>query len=501
MAHDVVQGSLPYVHTFDNKPPGIYLIFAAASLLFGPAPFALRIISCLAIAGGSFATYRLVIAATDGRRTMGLVAAYAYVLFTSHLSGLEANTEIFFMPLVAAAFALLWPRSDGDELERDWPRHALAGLLLGIGICIKQSVIYDVAVAAAVVAVFGRRDKSLSNLFVLAVGIALPIALAPLPFLVAGRFALFYQSVVAANVRRIGLSISYGRNAWRILREFATLFPLLELAVLAPFYLRFVRGEDRVFRRTVLIALIWLFVDSAGVLSLGAFESHWILPLLEPLLLLGVVVFLRGAPYVLRYRPSARVWIGALLVAIVIFQAAIPTVFAEDLLVRRLRGNDPKYVDRVSTIVEYLSKRITSRDYVFIVTPESAFEYPLSGAKIPTRFGFSYFLTSPYGRRISGVDPARELRAIFAHRPRYVVLQVPVDSSGLEPYFYDLAGASGKLPLDDPSVAIDAVPWLELVHLAEHDMRGAYARPVAVGGALIFKRIAKRIDGHVRAAK
>ena len=35
MAQDVLRGNLPYVHIFDNKPPGMFFILAAAMKLFG----------------------------------------------------------------------------------------------------------------------------------------------------------------------------------------------------------------------------------------------------------------------------------------------------------------------------------------------------------------------------------------------------------------------------------------------------------------------------------
>ncbi len=318
MAHDLLHGYLPYTHTFDNKPPGIYLVFAGAFILFGETPMALRVASCIAIACGAFAMYRLVMAATGEQRTSALITTYGYVAYTSHLSGLEANTEIFFIPLVVGAFAILWP-SPG-RASKPVSRYVLAGLMLGVAICIKQSVIYDVLAAAIAIGCFGRRDLFFVNALAGMCGIAFPIALVPLWYALDGHLQALYLSTFSANLRRVGLGISVADNAKRIALELVRLFPLPELALVAPVFLRAAKLGDSISRRTVSIALVWLLVDSAGVLSLGVFESHWILPLLPPLLLLGSVVAVRGSQFLLGTGSRQRWALGSLLALSAVIQ-------------------------------------------------------------------------------------------------------------------------------------------------------------------------------------
>ncbi len=487
MAHDMLRGYAPYTHTFDNKPPGIYLLFAVALTIFGETPRALRIASCVAIAAGAYAMYKLTTSATGGRRNMAFIAAWGYVLFTSHLSGLEANTEIFFMPLVAGGLALVWPVKGRAE-NGSWARYATAGLLLGLGMCIKESVIYDVIAALVAIGLFSSRELILRNVSIFIAGIAFPISLVPLWFSITGHLDDLYRSSIEANIRRAGLGFSTRENFARFLRALVTLFPLLELALLSPLYLRFAAPKDTVLGRAVLISLLWFTIDSLGALSLGVYESHWILPLIEPLLVLGSIVLVGGIDRLCEGRAMRRRVVGISLAAIAAFQVAKPLYLAYEIVAHR-ESSDPKYEDRVGTIVEYLRGRVGSADCVFIVSPESAFEYALSGATIPTRYGFSYFLTNQYGLRISAVNVSREVRAIFRCPPRIVVLQVPSTRLDLEPHFYSIAGFATGSTLDRGDVRPDLfVPWFRVIDLARREMGKQYGEPKSVGGALIFER-------------
>ncbi len=485
MAHDIVAGSLPYVHTFDNKAPGIYLIFAAATLVFGPAPLAIHIVACLAVAAGALAMYGLGLVAGGGRRSVALLCAGGYVLYTSHVSGLEANTELFFIPLVVTAFALIWP---SRAVRGDWRRAAAAGLAIGVALVIKQSVVYDAGIAVVLVTVVRRRDR-VAAVSALLGGMALPVALVPVPFIVAGKFSLLLETLFASNVRRLGLGIAIGENAVRVARQFVGLFPLPQLALLAPFLPRVFPDGSGDARRSVSIALGWAAVEAAGALSLGAFESHWVLPLVPPLLLASAIALVQGADALARYGPRSRSWVVAFLGACVAFQVAKPLQLAGEIVAHRVASNrDGFYADRVSAIVQFVEPKLRPGDSIFIVTPESGFEYALAGARVPTRYGFSYFLTNRYGRRIAGVDVPLEIREIFARRPRFVVLQVPHVSGDLDPHFYDIAGGPATVPLTDALVEPDARPWLQTLALVDRAMGTDYEVPVTIGGASIYER-------------
>ncbi len=488
MAHNLLQGHLPYTTTFDNKAPGIYLIFAAALLIFHHGMTAIRIASCIAIACGSLAIYRLIIVATNERRDMALISAYAYVLYTSHFSGLEANTEIFFMPLVACAFALIWPARCLENRAFEPARFAWAGLLLGTAICIKQSAVYDLGTAMIVTALFGSRNHRLRPLGLMFLAALLPPALIPLPYLATGQLQVLYRSTIAANFRRFDLPISLHENVMRFLSQLIFLFPLLELQLLAPAYLWFGRRQSPL-SRSLAVASVWFVVESIGALSLGVYESHWVLPLLLPLMIAGAIVLIDGAELLITSLSLRRLTLASVLLSTALIQLAKPLELAATIAWHRL-GILPRapYADRAASVASYLRKRLLPGDYAFIVSPESATEYVLSGARVPTPYGFSYFLTNPYGIRIAGVKIDSEVRKAFLYEPRFVLLQVPKTSDQLEPAFQVLATDPAKVPMTDSTMLVKYVPWLALLKAVELETRSNYAKPFLLDGILVFQR-------------
>ena len=313
MAHNLLAGHLPYTQTFDNKPPGIYLIFATAMLAFGRTTFAIRIASCLAIALGAYAMYLL--GRRDGAERGGVDAAYGYVLYTSHLSGLEANTEIFFMPLTVLAFALVWPTDEPGPRGR--VRALGAGLLFGLGACINSRSS----------STSRPRSPSSCSTVARASGNRWPCwPPAPCSRCCCCRF----RSRSAGSCRRSigrrsrprpprGLGISVGQNALRILEASVTLFPLFELLVVAPLVYRSPRAGAAL-RRTIAIGALWFAVDSVGVLALGDIEAHWILPLVSAPLLVGSATLWGGAGLLSADRRPRQIAVAIALASVALFR-------------------------------------------------------------------------------------------------------------------------------------------------------------------------------------
>ena len=65
MAQQWRHGHLPYTTIWDNKPLGIYAIFAAAQAVFGDHVAAIRIAMVLCVSVLAFAVYRITRALTD----------------------------------------------------------------------------------------------------------------------------------------------------------------------------------------------------------------------------------------------------------------------------------------------------------------------------------------------------------------------------------------------------------------------------------------------------
>jgi 4-amino-4-deoxy-L-arabinose transferase-like glycosyltransferase len=138
-------GQLPYSHFWDLKPPGLFLLYAAADAMFGADPAGIRLFAIVAvwIAG-------LAIAALATRRfrapLAGGLGAVLYVAYTLDCFGLACEPDLFFAPFVVTAALLTLEASDRHLRGRASRRRVLpaifalaAGGLMGVAFTLKQT--------------------------------------------------------------------------------------------------------------------------------------------------------------------------------------------------------------------------------------------------------------------------------------------------------------------------------------------------------------------------
>ncbi len=123
VARSVLDGGMPYRDAFDFKPPGIFLIYALARALFGPAQWGIRV---LEVAGPRWHGHRDGVGSPRawlGDRRIGVVAAALAVLVHAQLDFWHtAQPESFGGMLTIAALLVATPR--GRDGRRPEPRHA-----------------------------------------------------------------------------------------------------------------------------------------------------------------------------------------------------------------------------------------------------------------------------------------------------------------------------------------------------------------------------------------
>ncbi len=145
VARNLINGDPPYTTVWDNKPPGIYVLFSLALVLLGNSVVSIRILTCVTISVTCYLLYRLGKVVSKNDSSIGLLAGILYVIFSIQTDGLAGNTEIFFTPFVTFAFYLLL--SDKDDFNKSTNQQTSKlfniGLLFGIALQIKQVVIFD----------------------------------------------------------------------------------------------------------------------------------------------------------------------------------------------------------------------------------------------------------------------------------------------------------------------------------------------------------------------
>jgi hypothetical protein len=103
VAHELLEGELLYSEVWDNKPPGIFIIYALGEILFGYGEvqvFGLNVLFSLLTLLGIFEVAKLGVQLTPGKRPGFGAANWAitfYVLLSSKISiqANQPNTELF----------------------------------------------------------------------------------------------------------------------------------------------------------------------------------------------------------------------------------------------------------------------------------------------------------------------------------------------------------------------------------------------------------------------
>jgi len=200
-------GQLPYAHFWDLKPPGLFLLYAAADAMFGADPAGIRLFAIVAvwIAG-------LVIAAFATRRfrspLAGAIGAVLYAAYTLDCFGLACEPDLFFAPFVVSA-ALLTLESadrgvDGGSAPRPLRTATLAltaGGLMGVAFTLKQTAALEGVFFFACLA---WRTRDIRSLLAYGVGALFAPLIFVAYFAAHGLLGALWDAVVVAGLRRTG---------------------------------------------------------------------------------------------------------------------------------------------------------------------------------------------------------------------------------------------------------------------------------------------------------
>jgi hypothetical protein len=400
-----LRGFPPYIAVWDVKPPGLLALFAFFRL-FGPwSTLAARLCTTLAVLISAAGLHRFARRHLLAPRA-GIVAALLYPAFTIVLEGVTAQPELLLMP----------PIVFGMDMAAGWwtgrsrpPRAAsciAAGLLFGLAFLIKQSAVFELALAACVLAwatvglpllLFLAAAAAPSLLFI---GYEALLGLGPgiylTPFVGAvSRLSGYGETPLAALIRLPFMM----RSA--ILLLAGALFALVERRHLA-------RGPAA---RAIGLVQLWLAASLAAVLVAGSAYWHYFLAPLAPMALLtGLWIDLVANRF-----PRRRV---AALIALVLVFAAYPQV---------MFAVADRPILRHSTLNHAIADRLRSLGFgpgdTLYVADQDPATYLLVGAAPPSRFAFPEHLLCNFPLPEGTAED--EIRRIMDGRPGFVVISEP----------------------------------------------------------------------------
>jgi 4-amino-4-deoxy-L-arabinose transferase-like glycosyltransferase len=380
MASQWRAGHLPYTTIWDNKPIGIYAIFAGFQSVFGGDVFAIRIATVLCVGLLGFAVFRITEILT-GNRNAAWVAGAALLLGSLSNDGLSANTELFMA--CATSFAVLAALTTQPGV--------IVGLLLGCAFMIKYVSVFEMP-AVFFLAMFLRRRVWPSAM--VALGAAIPLVLVMLLYAAAGKFPLWLECSVFSNFRRAGVVFQPGvaagalaLQAWRWGGLFLAGFAIAGLAAWR-------RGWREVFLAG------WLLGGLVGAASASAFYDHYFLQVLPVLCVISGVWF--------ACLPQRLVVQAGFILAVL----ALPAWAARNALLDTTGPDVPRLVS--ADLRDAGAARIYDFDSEPII-------YALTGENPPTPYVLPSVLTGVFLPRVAGVDAAAEVARILAQRPDFII--------------------------------------------------------------------------------
>ncbi|NEQ36483.1 MAG: hypothetical protein F6K40_09425 [Okeania sp. SIO3I5] len=327
-ADSLLNGNLPYTEIWDNKPPGIFILFSLTMLMFGNSIVSIRILSILATTFTSYFLYKIG-KTTDAKQgeKIGLLAGGLYAIFSLHNDGAAANGEILFAPFVTGGFLLLFQNRKLSNIKV-----FLIGLILGIGMQIKYLVIMDVLGLVLLGSWFRKEEvrrkesevkrkkngklvnnfqeftnKKFSFVFnnltfswckfyiILGVGLILPAVIIAVIYLFSGYFDEYIYATIIANSKYVAmLNFSWSDLLSRLRKQVLGNILLWLCLFWSPIYLFvFARGKFRQ-ERNLIYLFLWFGCAFLAVLLSKRFYNHYFLQLLPPLCLISGYVIIKS---------------------------------------------------------------------------------------------------------------------------------------------------------------------------------------------------------------
>ncbi len=468
-ADSLLNGNLPYTEIWDNKPPGIFILFSLTMLILGNSIVSIRILSIVATSFTSYFLYRIGTTIDDKQgEKIGLLAGGLYAIFSLHNDGAAANGEILFAPFVTGAFMLLFQDRKLSNL-----RVFLIGLILGIGMQIKYLVIMDVLGLVLVGSLYwqqkGSYDRDLAtdsriiksnkitennrnirsinftfSLFkfyiILSLGLILPVVIIGCIYQFSGYFDEYIYATLTANSKYVAMvNFSWSDLLSRLRKQVLGNLLLWLCLFWSPIYLFvFARGKLKL-ERFFFYLFLWFSCAFFAVLLSKRFYNHYFLQLLPPLCLISGYLIIKSAylPKKQSYsedksqtdQTTLRNWRSIFVVPNIILSLILIYPFAQagynkltknwEFIYYRYIKKIDTWDDREALIAKYLRQRIKSTDYIYVVNYEPIIYY-LVPTKIPTKYAFSSHLTAM--PQILPTNYLEELDRIMAKNPTYILL-------------------------------------------------------------------------------
>jgi len=428
MAEQWRAGHLPYTAIWDNKPIGIYGVFALFQSWLGDDIISIRIAAVLFISVTAFAIFKIALAIPVNRGwspvAAALFASAAYVICSLTNDGLSANTEIFM-----ACFTVL------AVLSALSGRALLAGLLIGMAFMTKYVAVFEFpAIAFAVLALRPGLTLKSATRYSLALftGAAMPLALTILLYAGSGHLHAWLEDSILSNFRRIDVPVSMPALSYAIDIELARWSPLflISLIMLGMAAIRIPRlitqGTLSPAARFNLFLALWLAGGCVGVVSAKSFFDHYFLQILPVMcvtlawlpLNLGLTSSLRKVPALLLCAAVLALPLAA--AATAVSQAATPILALTNGHLSLQRDTPARIAHEIQPLLPKPAAAAFASGQLFVFDYQPII-YSLDRQLPPTKYPFPSVLTRCQLARVAKAPAMHEILRILATNPEFII--------------------------------------------------------------------------------
>lgn len=392
----MLHGQVPYVDLWDRKPPGLFLVFAAAHALLGPGALAYQLVALAACLAGGWLCWRL--ARRIAAPATAAFAACLYPLLMALYGSHSGQSEIFLMvPAMAMAELVLAARTRPDPLPLLAAAMAAGGLALQIKYTLLPVCLWFGLVALATLHRRGwrmSRRAAAATLFAL-LGL-LPTALAAGWYALDGHLADFVFANFLSIGRRAPMPLRY-----TLAKQVIYILPLLLLALGGAVHGRVLHRMRT--NAVWWIALGWLAFALAGLFMGTTVYPYYYAALVPPVILVAL-------PLLDCTRPLGRATLAGLMLWLLAIYNP-PHLLAEATRERAA----------LARMAALAAPHVQNPAHPLWVYDGPVALYRLAGSALPTRIIYPDHLNNALEARALPVDPVTEVRRVLALRPGAIV--------------------------------------------------------------------------------
>jgi hypothetical protein len=454
------EGGLMYRDCWDNKPPGVYYLNAAAIWLAGANPFAIWLFQAIWLTIALIAFFLIVAHIWQHKGLAALIsfALLLVLLYPDIFQGGNFTETYAVLPIVLSIYALWAYLRTG---RRIWLM--ALGVLTAAGFLLKPTYISIGLVAVILLAYLGVRSRSirsmLVDLLILGLSAFVPLVLVGLYWITKQDFYELWFAVFAHNVTYIQSGLSL-RSLYGTARMFLIQQPMAALTILvsSSFSVFLFQHGRQVFSRKFaadgqslafspgqmdsIQAQVWfisgiflsIVFDVIFLASSGKNFGHY-LQVVVPGMLVGILYLMDSLRHTFRQQLS-RSSLQVLSISAIIFvalSAGLEIAAKEMPAIQELKTFFSKphlTVYQPTELEQYILDHSSPSDSVLIWAGHPSMNF-VTHRRSPTRYIFLQHLFTPTPGAPNGFNEF--LQELKADPPQLIVVQ-PISSAGL-PYF------------------------------------------------------------------